>query len=218
LLCSYNDYLPKITEPVVILLNNDIRVEPDFIGPLLAPFAEDASTFLVAPRVMTFDGKTIESGRSVARVRFGIFECTAHYPGFQEEALRPSETFSAGFGAFSREKFLALGGYDELFLPGIMEDVDLCHRARKAGYGLWYEPRSVLYHIGQATFKKRFGVFGLRVLAHRNNFLFMWKNFSGHKFWLTHLIFLPLRLLFPLLKGKPELLVGFLKAVKKRME
>ncbi|MDD5670855.1 MAG: glycosyl transferase family 2, partial [Candidatus Omnitrophica bacterium] len=147
-------------------------------------------------------------------IRFGIFQCDARYPGYEKEALTPSETFSSGFGAFSREKFLALGGYDDRYLPGILEDVDLCYRARKAGYHLYYEPQSVVYHMGQVSFKKEFGVTETAVLAHRNTFLFMWKNYSGFSFWIRHLFFLPLRLAFAACRGKWPMLIGFYRAVK----
>ncbi len=213
-LCSYNEYLPKIEEPVVILLNNDIRVEADFIDPLAERFLSDPGTFLAAPRVMSFDGRRVEAGRSKGRMRCGIFRCEARYPDYEKEALIPSETFTSGFGAFSREKFLALGGYDERYLPGIMEDVDLCLRARRAGYRLYYEPRSVVYHMGQASFKKRFGPSKIAEMAHRNTFLFMWKNFSGPRFWISHLAFLPLRIFAALLRGRTAFAKGFLAALR----
>ena len=216
ILCSYNDYLPQISEPVVILLNNDIRVEPDFIDPLLQYFVQDSETFLSAPRVMSFDGTRIEAGRSRAGLRWGLFWCDARYPGYEKEAMTPSETFSSGFGAFSREKFLALGGYDDRFQPGIYEDVDLCLRAARKGWKLSYEPKSVVYHMGQASFKKRFGEEKIRVLGHRNAFLFMWKNFSGPAFWFSHLFFLPLRILFSLLRGNISLWKGFCEALQTR--
>ncbi len=214
ILCSYNDFLPKIEESIVILLNNDIRVEPDFIDPLMEKFTQDPLTFLVAPRVMTFDGKTIEAGQTKAGIRFGFFWCDARFPGYASRALQPSQTYSSGFGAFSRGKFLELGGYDDLYLPGIMEDVDLSHRAQKKGYHLYYEPRSVVYHMGQASFKKRFGSKEIAIMAHRNNFLFMWKNFSGPFFWLSHLFFLPFRFLYFLLKGNLAPLQGFVRALQ----
>ena len=213
-LCSYNEYLPKITEPIVILLNNDIRVEPDFVDPLAEKFLFDPKTFLVAPRVMSFDGSRVESGRCKGKMWFGIFRCDGRYPGYEKEALTASETFSSGFGAFSREKFLALKGYDERYLPGIIEDVDLGWRARQAGYRLYYEPRSVVYHMGQASFKKKFGASKILVIAHRNTFLFMWKNFSGLKFWVSHLVFLPLRIFVALLKGNLEFSKGFFAALR----
>ncbi len=213
ILCSYNDFLPKIAEPIAILLNNDIRVAPGFIDPLIAKFIEDPKTFMVAPRVMSFDGSMIEAADSRAGFKWGLFWCDARYPGYEHRALRPSETFSSGFGAFSREKFLALNGYDDRFLPGIFEDVDLCLRARRAGYHLFYEPSSVVYHMGQASFKKVHGRSKIERLAARNSFLFMWKNFSGLRFWLPHLFFLPMRILFALLKGKKALWLGFFDAL-----
>ena len=215
-LCSYNDYLPRIKEPVVILLNNDMRVEADFIDPLVALFEKDPVTFLVAPRVMDFDGGAIQAARTKAGLRFGFFWCSARYPGYEKEALLPSETYSSGFGAFSREKFLSLQGYDSRFHPGIYEDVDLCYRAQKTGYHLYYEPRSAVYHMGQASFKKKYGSYQTAVIAHRNNFLFMWKNFKDFKFRVEHLLFLPLRLLFALIRGNFAMLAGFWAAFGKK--
>lgn len=213
-LCSYNDYLREIDEPITILLNNDIRVAPDFVDPLLEKFLVDPQTFLVAPRVMSFDGKRLEAGRSRAGFRFGLFWCEARYPGYLEDAEQPSNTFSSGFGAIDREKFLRLGGYDESYLPGIYEDVDLCLRAQRSGYHLYYEPTSVVYHQGQTTFKKTFGTSKLNTLAQRNRFLFMWKNFKGFSFWFPHILFLPLCLLVALLRGNADLLRGFVQALK----
>lgn len=213
ILCSYNDYLSEIHEPIAILLNNDIRVDENFIDPLVEKFVEDAATFLVAPKVMTFDGKSVEAGRSKAGICWGMFWCNARYPGYEKEVDASSETYSSGFGAFSRDKFLKLGGYDDRYLPGIMEDVDLCYRAQRAGYHLYYEPKSVVHHMGQASFKKEFGSKQTLVMAHRNNFLFMWKNFSSPLFWLEHLFFLPMRLLYALIAGKCEFVTGFIQAI-----
>jgi N-acetylglucosaminyl-diphospho-decaprenol L-rhamnosyltransferase len=216
ILCSYNDYLPQMQEPVALLLNNDIRVDEDFVDPLIEKFEQDPSAFLVAPRVMSFDGTKIEAARSKAGLRWGLFWCNARYPGYEQEASQPSETFSSGFGAISREKFLTLGGYDDRYLPGIYEDVDLCFRAQKAGYHLYYEPKSVVYHMGQATFKREFGSYKTAVMAQRNSFLFMWKNYSGAAFWFSHFFFLPFRLLFSLLKGRLDMIQGFFEALKRQ--
>jgi len=214
ILCSYNDYVKKVTESVVILLNNDIRVDKNFADPLINKFKDDPNTFLVAPRVMTFDGEAIEAAKSKAGIRFGLFWCNARYPGYQEEAMQPSETYSSGFGAFSRQKFIELGGYDDRYLPGIMEDVDLCYRARQKGYRLYYAPTSVLFHIGRVSFKKAFGERETDIVAHRNTFLFMWKNFKGFTFWVSHIFFLPFRLLFAVCRGNSAMILGFVRAVR----
>lgn len=215
ILCSFNDYLPQVSEDVVILLNNDIRVDPDFVDPLLEHFKNHAQTFLVAPKCYNFEGSRIEAGPSRGYVQFGIFKCEARYKGYQQDLDKPGKTYSSGFGAFSREKFISLGGYRDWYLPGIMEDVDLCYRAKEEGYGLFYEPRSIVYHMGQASFKKEFGNQKVAELAHRNMFIFMWKNFKGFRFWAGHLFWLPIRLSVALLRGQKALLVGFIRALKR---
>ena len=212
-LCSYNDYLKKIAEPIVLLLNNDIRVDKDFIDPLVEKFDEDPMTFLAAPRVMSFDGKTIEAVDTRAKMKFGMFWASARYPGYEAHTMVPSVTCASGFGAFSREKFVELGGYDSLYFPGIFEDMDLCLRARRAGFHLYYEPRSLVFHMGQASFKKTFSDFKRETLAYRNTFLFMWKNFPGLRFWAEHLFFLPFRMIWMLLKRRWGFSIGFAEAL-----
>lgn len=212
-LCSYNDYLKKISEPYVILLNNDIKVDIFFIDPLIDKLNKNSNNFLVAPRVLEFTGNILSVGRSRADVRWGLFWCSGKYPGCKTDAEIPSKTYSSGFGAFNRILFCQLGGYDLRYLPGIMEDVDLCHRAQQRGYDLYYEPHSVVYHIGQASFKKKFGNSKMERLAHRNNFLFMWKNFRTFSFWASHIFWLPFRLLGALVRGKGTFVQGFWEAL-----
>lgn len=212
-LCSYNDYLEKVAEPIVILLNNDIRVDRGFIDPMMEKFEEDPSTFLVAPRIHSFDGKTIEGVDSRLGLKYGMLWCSARYPGYEARAMVPSRTAVSGFGAFSREKFLELGGYDRRYLPGTLEDLDLCYRAAQNGYSLYYEPRSLVFHMGQASFKQAYSDFRREAIAYRNTFLFMWKNFRGFRFWLAHIFFLPLRMVWMLLRGRLGFVLGFLEAL-----
>jgi GT2 family glycosyltransferase len=213
-LCSYNDYLKTISEPIAILLNNDIRVDKNFIDPMVEKFAEDPKTFLVAPRIHSFDDSSVEGVDTRARIKFGMFWASARYPGFEAHTMVPFSTFASGFGAFYREKFLELGGYDLLFFPGTFEDMDLCLRAQRAGYHLYYEPSSVVYHMGQASFKKAYSNLQRETLAYRNTFLFMWKNFhNSWFFWIQHLFFLPLRILWALINGRIGFVLGFAEAL-----
>ena len=215
-LCSYNNYLKTISEPVTILLNNDIKVDRDFIDPMVMKFSEDPATFLVAPRVHSFDGSQIEGVDTRAGMKLGMFWSDARYGGYEAHTMVPSSTFSSGFGAFSREKFLALGGYDCMYFPGIMEDADLCLQAQRAGLSLYYEPRSLVYHLGQASFKKAYSDLKRETLAYRNTFLFMWKNYHGASFWAEYLFFLPIRTLWMSLKGRWGFVLGFFEALRLR--
>ena len=212
-LASYNGYLATITEPIAILLNNDIRVDKNFVDPLIEKFKEDPQTFLAAPRVMSFNGAAIEAVDTRFRMRWGMPWISARYPGYEAHSMVPSRTFASGFGAFSREKFMELGGYDKLYFPGIFEDADLCLRAARAGYHLYYEPRSLVFHQGQVSFKKNYSSFSRQSLAYRNTFLFVWKNFKGAGFWFKHCFFLLPRSALMLVRGNLAFIAGFFRAL-----
>lgn len=211
-LCSFNNYLQVSDAEIAILLNNDIRVAPDFVDPLVAVFEKYPDAFLASPRVFSFDGSRYEGGRTKARVRAGFFWSSGVFKGHEALQEIPGYTFASGFGAFHRRRFLSLGGYDDLYLPGIIEDADLGFRGWRQGYRAYYVPESRVYHVGQASFKRAFGAKGILTLAHRNTFLFMWKNLSGGLL-LEHLFLLIPRLLYAAFRRQWELIQGFMKAL-----
>ncbi|HJN62593.1 MAG TPA: glycosyltransferase, partial [Candidatus Parcubacteria bacterium] len=210
-LCSYNDALRSTKDDIVILLNNDIKVKNDFVDPLIELFKQE-DVFLVSPKSYFFDGR-YEGGKSYAFMRYGIFGTDHSFKEDCEKANEKSYTFASGCGAFNREKFLELGGYDDLYLPGRLEDADLCFRAWKSGYKCYYQPESVVYHKGAESFNDNFGVSGTLVITFRNVFFFMWKNISSPLFLLEHIVLLFPRLIFACLRGQTEFVYGFLKAI-----
>jgi len=212
-LCSYNDYLKTSDADIVILLNNDIKVDPAFVDPLIAPFHESSDVFMVTSKCLSFDGSQYEGGKARFRVKFGIFWASCKYAGYEETIDQPGYTMSAGYGAFDREKFLELNGYDDLYLPGRLEDCDISFRAWKKGLVCRYEPASVVYHDGGVAFHKAFGVNGTLKMNHRNSFLFFWKNISDPFLMVQHIVYLPFRLLFALLRGQFEFVLGFFEAL-----
>ena len=111
-----------------------------------------------------------------------------------------------------REKFLALGGFDELFSPFYMEDFDLCYRALKQGYRIIYEPKSTVYHLHSQTIKSFYNKLQIESLASRNQYLFRWKNFTDPG--LVFLMLLEL-LTLKLINPNPTEWLGFLKALTK---
>lgn len=196
-LCSFNAVLARLDCRVALLLNNDIRLDPDSIDPLVEPwlgrpleprFDPDTKRtndnagrcFLTAPRCYLFDGATYEGFKTAVRWRMGLVQATALFPGCQSGMHKPGLTASAGAAlAVDREKFLELGGFDPIYLPGRIEDLDLCFRAFLAGYHARYVPQAVAYHQGQATFGREFTAAGCDHLALRNTLLFQWKNLRG---------------------------------------
>jgi len=223
-LCSFNKVVRDSRADIVFLLNNDLMVDPSFIDPIAKIFAEHKDAFLVAPKSYLLDG-SYEAGRSRPFVTLGLFRTTCRFNGFEQFVDRQGMTFSSGFGGFDRQKFLQLGGFDDLYLPGRLEDVDIAYRAWRKGWKCYYEPKSVVHHIGGKSFTERFGKRGTMELAHRNTFLFMWKNIRDPGYLKAHFLWLLPRLLWMVLSGRPEFLTGLIKAlfrissaIKKRVQ
>ncbi len=208
-LCSFNEVGQASSADILIFLNNDLIVDDGFIDPLIEIFLNNEDAFLAAARVYNFDGSLIEDGVTRPVIRWGILKGISNTDPLSPELSQVSYTFQAGFGAFDRKKFLHLGGYDSLYLPGIMEDTDLCLRAWKNGYRSYYHPKSRIYHIGKASFTKRFGNWKLLALSHRNTYFLVWKNISSRLILAKSVIFTPLRLFYALFTLKLEIIYGF---------
>jgi GT2 family glycosyltransferase len=213
-LCSYNDCVKNSRDDIVILLNNDIKAAPGFIDPLVETIQKDPDVFMATPKALDGNGR-MSGSITKAYIKWGIFWSGAAYPDFEKDIDKENVTFSAGIAAFDRKKFIDLGGYDEIYLPGTVEDSDICFRAWKRGWSCVYQPKSVIYHIGQASFGRAFGKKGISVINSRNVFLFMWKNISDKRMIAEHIIFLPWRLIHSLLSGRTELCAGFFLAMGK---
>ncbi|MGC3967140.1 MAG: glycosyltransferase [Pirellulales bacterium] len=200
-LVSFNAASAACTSRVVLLLNNDIALDESAIDPLVEPFLAcdhgDEPVFMTTPRCRLFDGITHEGFKTAVRWRRGLVQATAHFPGAEQAADLPSETASSGAViAVDRQVFLDLGGFDPLYLPGRIEDLDLCFRAFTAGYRALYVPDSLARHKGAATFGPTFGNSENLRLAHRNTLLFQWKNLRLLRHRLCHACWLPVRLTY----------------------
>jgi N-acetylglucosaminyl-diphospho-decaprenol L-rhamnosyltransferase len=199
-LCSFNDVVPSLEGPVAVLLNNDVTLDPQCIDPLVAPLiqrypSEASPCFMTAPLCWRPDGRTYEGFKTAVCWRWGLVQATALYPGYEATVREPGWTASAGAAlAVDRRKFAELGGFDPLYLPGRLEDLDFAFRGYLAGYHARYVPQAVMYHCGMATFGEVFGRDGCDRLALRNTLLFQWKNLRHPLHVVRQLLGLPARL------------------------
>jgi GT2 family glycosyltransferase/glycosyltransferase involved in cell wall biosynthesis len=178
---------------VIVLLNNDMVVDPGFLGPLLRGFGPN--TFAVSSQIYLQDAakKREETGKTTAVFRRGMIDY-AHreidrppYP----RSLYPVFWAGGGSSAFHRGKFLALGGFQEIYSPAYVEDTDLSFQAWRAGWEVLLAPDSVVYHRHRASTARRFNPSKLQSLITRNQFIFLWKNIHSWKLLLSHGFFLP---------------------------
>lgn len=214
-LCSFNKAVRRSRADVVFLLNNDLKAEPDFVRPLVKVFEKHPDAFLAGPKVFTFDGERYEGSLAKMSFPFGFFRSESRFPGHEGKIDKEGVTMQTGFGAYRREFFLKLGGFDDLYLPGTVEDSDICFRAWKNGYRCYYEPKSQMYHKGQATFSRHFNRRRLLAINQRNVYLFIWKNISDPGLLASHLLWLLVRPLVFLLRGRFEFLWGLLWALRR---
>ena len=189
-------------------MNNELIVDMHFIDPLFDIHKKKDNVFLAAARVYYFDGTEIEEGVTKPIVQWGIVKGISKYRDYEKDLDAISCTLQAGFGAFDRKKFLAIGGYDTLYLPGILEDTDLGFRAWRNGYRSYYQPKSHIYHIGKASFAKRFGSKKLLAISHRNTYCFVWKNIRDKKILFSNAFFILPRMIYAFLTLKWEIVWG----------
>ena len=161
---------------VVVLLNSDMRVAPDFLAPLLAPFA-DPKVFAVSCQIFFSDPAKLreETGLTQAWWENGGLRVRHR---LDDAVTEPYPCFYGGGGscAFDRRKFLELGGFDHLFAPFYLEDTDLGFVAWKRGWKVLYQPASVVFHEHRGTIAKRFSQTTIDLVLKKNFILFCWKN------------------------------------------
>lgn len=213
-LISYNDYIINhVKEDIVVLLNNDIKTAPDFLKPLIKYF-EKPDTFFAAPRQMSFDGQHYQGGKHKMYDKLSFPYIGPFFPGFEKTISIPGYNLYTGNGAFRKDIFIQLGGFDKMYYPGYVEDSDLCYRAWKLGYKGYYEPSSVIYHKESVTFKNIYTDKKRFVLGYRNAFLFAWKNFSGSSL-IKHILLLPITVIVFVLTGRFWHIDGLIQALFK---
>ena len=189
-----NRGLQTSSRDVVVFLNNDMIVDPDFLPPLLAGF-RDPAVFAMTSQVFFWDKnrRREETGKTRARYENGFFRMWHDEVGSDEEHADAIPVFWCGGGscAFDRDKYLAIGGLDTLFDPFYVEDTDISYQAWKRGWKCLLAPSSHVVHRHRATNKPRFGENFVDNTIRRNQYLFIWKNVTETRRMVEHLLGLP---------------------------
>jgi O-antigen biosynthesis protein len=178
----------------VVLLNNDMIVDRDFLRPLLSSFS-DPSVFAVTSQIFFEDTarRREETGKTRARFRDGAFYLWHDDISPADEQRETIPVFWAGGGscAIDRDKFLEIGGFDSLYYPFYVEDTDLSYQAWKRGWKCAIAPTSHVVHKHRSTSSTKFGDDFVNNTIRRNQYLFIWKNVTDLSMILEHLVNLP---------------------------
>lgn len=132
----------------VALLNNDAVPEPGWLAGLVEEAERDPRTGIVAAKIVTQDGKRIDStgdfysvwGFPFPRGRGEVDE--GQYDG---EASRDIFAGSGGASLYRAQLLREIGLFDERFFT-YFEDVDISFRAQLAGWRVRYAPAAKVRH------------------------------------------------------------------------
>ena len=187
--------------PVLIFLNSDVKVAPDFVGPL-ADCLDDATVFAASPLVFDDNGGLSNVTISIPYFRRGKIRYRSFAPRqlLQDASSLPNPWYTlfpigAAF-AVDRSRFLELQGFDDLFHPFYYEDTDLGFRAWRRGWKCVVVPEARVTHYHAGTVARSFKQLRVRVIRKRNRLFYLWKNLTTARFLRQHLIFQLLRILY----------------------
>jgi GT2 family glycosyltransferase len=171
-LFSYNWLAQMRTEDMLVFLNNDLKVDHDFVAPLVRHF-ESSDVFSVSARSYDWNGTEVTSGPARLKFENGFYSWE-----FDTQRQKTCHTLyaSGGFMAVDRKKFLELGGFNRLFAPAYCEDVDLGFRAWRRGWRCIYEPASIVWHRSQGSWANH-SIVSLDSLQLRSLLLMQWSTF-----------------------------------------
>ena len=186
---GYNRALNQIDSDYYLLLNSDVEVTEGWLEHLIDSMDRMPQAGICMPKIKSaFEKDSFEyAGAS------GGFIDVLGYPFCRGRILSNIEVDCAQYNS-DREIFWAsgaafmirsslfhdLGGFDTNFFAH-MEEIDLCWRAKLAGWQVWVFPDSVVYHVGGGTLpndspRKLF-------FNYRNNLLMLYKNLPSNRLW-----------------------------------
>ena len=139
----------------LLFLDNDILVEPGFVGALFKPFETDPQLGQTQAKLRFMHDRTLINDGGGARISFVFWRVKP--VGFGEldrgQYDTPHPCISCGGAMMVRaDVFQQLSGFDPLFGPFGPEDLDFSLRLQKAGYKAMYTPQAVGYHQVSHTF------------------------------------------------------------------
>jgi GT2 family glycosyltransferase len=174
--------------PLVLLLNNDVRLKSDCMAPMAEHF-EDPDVFAVTGRLFNQKGDVFCNGGKVARFRRGMWSTYENYdliPGVRPDLSLLSFSAIGAFSMYARNRFLELGGFDPL--AAMVEDVELSYRGWKRGWTVKYEPRSIGYHDASQTMDRRYKRRALDKISRRSRILMHWMLLHDRGMFCRHLL------------------------------
>lgn len=184
-----NEAVSHARGDLIVLLNNDVEVPPDWLAPIADRFDDAPDLGAAQPKLHQFDLRTHFEYSGAAggfldrwgypfargRVFDTLEEDTGQYDG-DTDIFWASGTCLAVRSALFRN----LNGLEETFFMH-MEEIDLCWRIRRSGFRIECVTASTVYHIGGGSLDA--GNPRKTYLNFRNNLLMLYRNLPRGAWW-----------------------------------
>ena len=168
----------KLNSEIILLLNNDIELDENFLKAGVDTFKNNPDVSFVASKMLNYNDRNIidDCGDSI-RLKGGSPVARGHDEKDSEKYKKEDYVFGvcAGAGFYKKELFDNVGLMDERFIA-YYEDFDLSFRAELLGYKAYFQPKAICYHKrgGTSSLMKK----GYQTeLCERNLVLFRFKNY-----------------------------------------
>lgn len=163
---------------VLVFLNVDTRVDPEWLRSLISKLEKDSTIGVVGPLILQARREDLVDSCGNSLDWFGISRVMDHDALYREMNLVEREVFSVSGAclAVRREVFAKLKGFDSDFFM-LFEEDDFCWRAWLAGYSISLQPNSIICHEGAAIRRRRGDYFSL-YLSRRNRMVSILKNYQ----------------------------------------
>ena len=153
----------------VLLLNSDVKLTPDYFKTLMRYFDKE-DTFGVMGRIVGWDDEKIQDAAKFPSFHGVKIKTSGNY--FAAEPVNNDWLYSmylSGANALvDRKKLIILGGFNELFAPFYIEDVELCLRAWRLGWKCYYDHFALCRHQTSVSIKSKSSKKYVNIIYNRN--------------------------------------------------
>lgn len=139
-----NQGFASTTSPYVLILNPDIRVQPDAVSLLMKILSGNSKAGAIGGYVNDdYLPRPFPGVASLIRENLGFRRkpVNSAVPGLVDQP-------AAAALMVRRDAFEEIGGFDEQFFPAWYEDVDFCRRLKSAGWDIYFAPDAQFEHEG----------------------------------------------------------------------
>ncbi len=216
-----NRAVPFADKEILLFLNNDVKVDPNWLIGLNKLFLSDSKIAVAQPKLLSYEtpeffeyagaagGHLDKLGYPFCRGR--IMDTVEKDEGQYDDSTEITWASGAAL-AIKKDVFEELGGFDEDF-EFHMEEIDLCWRVKNSGHSIKYTHESNVFHLGGGSLPM--GTPRKVYYNFRNNLIMLWKNLPTNQLLpkiIARLALDQIAALRSLLSGKPKEFIAIIKA------